>query len=98
MQNKVEEKQKIRDFLQVLKGNYGTLPKYAYVSKEFDNKVYYSGPIVDDDEMVAAIHTLFFGSWSTSGGEVAKFEILYSNIGLRTLPVRIQKLLRINFP
>lgn len=54
---------------------YGVLPKFAHnmVGKD-PNKVYYSGPYFDNSEISAAIETLLFGKWSSSGEVCARFE------------------------
>lgn len=54
---------------------YGVLPKFAHnmVAKD-PKKVYYSGPYFDGSEISAAIETLLFGKWSSSGEVCARFE------------------------
>ena len=81
MQRKTDkdiQKEQINEFIKKLSNQYGSLPKYSHLTSTFNNKMYYSGPVVDNNEIVAAIHTLLFGGWISGGGEVAKFEIEYS--------------------
>jgi len=54
------------------------IPKYAYLSKKFNNKVYYSGPNLDEKDMEAMVDTLYNGKWFTSGEKVAEFENAFS--------------------
>lgn len=58
---------------------YGFLPKFAHnLNPELKNKVYYSGAYFDNNEICAAIETLLFGKWSSSGEVCAKFEKEFS--------------------
>ena len=65
----------ISEFISTMTKKYGYLPKFAHniVSKD-PKKVYYSGPYFDNNELIAAIDTLLFGKWSSSGEVCAKFE------------------------
>jgi CDP-6-deoxy-D-xylo-4-hexulose-3-dehydrase len=68
-------KNDIKQFLKQMSEKYGFLPKFAHnLNPDLKNKVYYSGPYFDDNEMSAAIETLLFGKWSSSGEVCAKFE------------------------
>lgn len=69
----------IKKFLAIMSEKYGYLPKFAHnLNGNAENKVYYSGPYFDENEMVAAIETLLFGKWSSSGEVCAKFEKEFS--------------------
>ena len=58
---------------------YGYLPKFTHnLNPELKNKVYYSGAYFDNNEICAAIETLLFGKWSSSGEVCAKFEKEFS--------------------
>jgi CDP-6-deoxy-D-xylo-4-hexulose-3-dehydrase len=74
-----EIRKSINEFLQKLVEKHGYLPKFAHnlVAKD-KNKVYYSGPYFDHNEMAAAIETLLFGKWSSSGETCVKFEREFS--------------------
>lgn len=65
----------ISKFIQEMTKKHGHLPKFAHnlVGKD-KKKVYYSGPYFDNNELVAAIETLLFGKWSSSGETCARFE------------------------
>lgn len=72
-------KDDIKKFLAIMSEKYGYLPKFAHnLNGNAENKVYYSGPYFDENEMVAAIETLLFGKWSSSGEVCAKFEKEFS--------------------
>ena len=70
-----EKKQEINEFITKMTDKYGVLPKFAHnmVAKD-PKKVYYSGPYLDGSEISAAIETLLFGKWSSSGEVCARFE------------------------
>jgi len=75
-------KNKIQNFLSELRQEHTLFP-YIYNSKlkDFDpNKdwIFYSGPVWDDDEAVAAIETFISGKWLPSGEKVALFEAQFS--------------------
>jgi len=77
MQNSYKEDIKL--FLEQLKKKYGFLPKFAHnLNPDLKNKVYYSGAYFDDNEISAAIETLLFGKWSSSGEVCARFEKEFS--------------------
>ena len=69
----------IKNFVLGLQDKYGKLPKFAHnLVNSNPNKVYYSGPYFDENELTAAIETLLFGKWSSSGEICAKFEREFS--------------------
>jgi CDP-4-dehydro-6-deoxyglucose reductase, E1 len=72
-------KQDIQNFVAEMGRKYGVLPKFAHnlVSKS-PEKVYYSGPYFDEAELTAAIETLLFGKWSSSGEVCMRFEQAFS--------------------
>lgn len=73
-------KKDIREFIEKMIGKYGYLPKFAHnLNPDLKNKVYYSGAYFDNDEISAAIETLLFGKWSSSGEVCTKFEKEFSN-------------------
>jgi len=66
-------------FVNNLKQKFGYIPKFAHnLNPELKNKVYYSGAYFDNNEICAAIETLLFGKWSSSGEVCAKFEKEFS--------------------
>ena len=57
--------------------------KYAY-NQKCEIPVYYSGPVWDKEELIAAITSLVGGLWLSSGEQVKKFENKFSkSIGLK---------------
>ena len=74
-----EFKEEIKDFVLKLQEKAGTLPKFCHnlLSKD-PKKVYYSGAFFDENELTAAIDTLLFGKWSSSGEACSKFEKEFS--------------------
>lgn len=69
-----EVRQRIENFVEELKTDYGSLPKCAHNQNAPANKVYYAGSCYDNKELVAGIEAFLFGKWS-SGGEIShKFE------------------------
>lgn len=75
---------KIRKFLEELREEHTLFP-YIYNSKmkNFNPEkdwVYYSGPVWDDEEAVAAIETFVTGKWLPSGEKVAQFEAEFSRM------------------
>lgn len=70
-----DQRIEIFKFVEEMSRKYGHLPKFAHnlVAKD-KKKVYYSGPYFDNGELVAAIQTLLFGKWSSSGEMCARFE------------------------
>ena len=72
-------KDDISAFIKQMGEKYGRLPKFAHNAVAKDpKKVYYSGPYFDDSELVAAIDTMLFGKWSSSGEVCARFEREFS--------------------
>lgn len=73
------QREDISKFIQEMSSKYGFVPKFAHnlVAKD-KKKVYYSGPYFDNNELVAAIETLLFGKWSSSGETCARFEREFS--------------------
>jgi len=72
-------KEDIKFFISQMVEKYGFLPKFAHnLNPELKNKVYYSGAYFDNNEICAAIETLLFGKWSSSGEVCAKFEKEFS--------------------
>jgi CDP-6-deoxy-D-xylo-4-hexulose-3-dehydrase len=72
-------KEDIKNFISQMVEKYGFLPKFAHnLNPELKNKVYYSGAYFDNNEICAAIETLLFGKWSSSGEVCAKFEKEFS--------------------
>ena len=72
------KKEKIDNFLDEIISEFGDIPKFAYGTKEFNNKVLYSGPSYDKKELANAIEALLFGKWAASGENVYKFERKFS--------------------
>ena len=73
----MNKKQVIVDFInQVKKEQF--IPEYCHNLKGAKNKVFYSGPLMDDDELIEAIDSLLFGKWFSSGEKVYKFEQEFS--------------------
>lgn len=54
------------------------IPEYCHNLKGDKNKVFYSGPLMDDDELIEAIDSILFGKWFSSGEKVYKFEQEFS--------------------
>ncbi len=73
----MNKKEIIKDFLTKIREEQ-FIPEYCHNLKSHENKVFYSGPLFDDDELVEAIDSLLFGKWLSSGEKVAKFENEFS--------------------
>jgi CDP-4-dehydro-6-deoxyglucose reductase, E1 len=73
-----DHRTEILAFIASFREAHGALPKFAYNLKEFNNKVYYSGPWYEDAELAAAIEALLVGKWASSGTYVHKFEQEFS--------------------
>lgn len=75
-------KLKIREFLSGLKNEHKLFPYlYNKTDDHFDAQndwVYYSGPVWDEEESIAAIETFIAGKWLPSGEKVAAFESQFS--------------------
>lgn len=72
----MEEKEYIKNFINGCRENFGQVPNFIHTTKE--NKVNYSGPYFNDDELVASIHSLLFGKWLSAGEKVREFEKAFS--------------------
>jgi len=79
MENLNNHREEVAEFVKKMGEKYGFLPKFAHnmVAKN-PEKVYYGGPYFDNNELVAAIDTLLFGKWSSSGEVCARFEREFS--------------------
>jgi CDP-6-deoxy-D-xylo-4-hexulose-3-dehydrase len=77
---KNKQKEAINEFLDNIINEFGDVPKFAYGTKEFNNKVLYSGPSFDKKELSNAIEALLFGKWGASGENVYKFERKFSEL------------------
>ena len=67
---------KVKEFVSQMSLEEGFL-KSVYNNAPFipgETPVYYSGPFWDQDEIVAAVQSLLFGKWLSSGELVKKFE------------------------
>ena len=75
----LDPKKDISEFIKSMMEKHGTLPKFAHnmVAKD-KKKVYYSGPYFDENELTAAVESLLFGKWSSSGETCARFEREFS--------------------
>lgn len=73
----MNKKELIINFLKEVRQSY-FIPEYCHNLKDSDKKVFYSGPLIDDDELVEAIDSLLFGKWFSSGEKVYKFEQEFS--------------------
>ena len=73
-----EFKSDIKEFVLNMQKKHGLLPKFAHNLNAPANKVYYSGPFFDENELTAAIDALLFGKWSSSGEICAQFEREFS--------------------
>lgn len=72
----------ISDFRSLLQKHGIDSPAFCHGSKVFDAskpKCLYSGPLFDDEEIVAAVSALVEGKWSVVGEHVRKFERLFSS-------------------
>lgn len=63
----------VSKFVDDMFAKYG-VPKYCHTTKEFDGKVLYAGFYWDQEEIKAAVDSLFFESWFVSGPSITKFE------------------------
>ena len=77
----IERRKKIRDLVDDFSSEKNFLKSiYNKHSKGFDPEkdyVYYSGPYWTEEEFVAAIDSLLFGKWVSSGEKVRKFEVKF---------------------
>jgi len=74
----MNKREVIKEFILKLQKEHGNLPKFCHNLNAPKNKVYYSGAYFDENEMAAAIETLLFGKWSSSGETCAQFEKEFS--------------------
>jgi len=72
----INAKQLIKEFVDKVKQT-SFIPQYCHNTKD-TNKVCYSGPLIDEDELIEAIDSLLFGKWLSSGEKVNKFEKEFS--------------------
>ena len=66
----------IKDFRALLEKHAIAYPEFAYGRQPFNPakpKVYYSGPVFDAEEMVAAVSALVEGKWSVGGEKMLSF-------------------------
>jgi len=73
----MNKKEIIKNFISEVKKDH-FVPEYCYNQRGAKNKVYYSGPLMDEDELVEAIDSLLFGKWFSSGEKVYQFEREFS--------------------
>lgn len=73
-----EYREEIKNFIRSLESKTGRLPKFCHNLNAPKEKVYYSGAYFDENELSAAIDTLLFGKWSSSGETCAQFEREFS--------------------
>ena len=73
----MNKKEIIKEFLNKVK-QIQFIPEYCHNLKGSRNKVFYSGPLMDDEELIEAIDSLLFGKWFSSGEKVYKFEQEFS--------------------
>lgn len=75
-------KDKISAFMKSLQEEHDLMPyTYNIRGRDFEpgkDTVFYSGPVWDNGEVVAAIEALLAGKWLASGENVAKFEVAFS--------------------
>ncbi len=71
------------DFRALLEKHKIAHPRFAYGLEQFDPakpKLYYSGPVFDAEEIVAATAALVEGKWSVAGEYVHRFEREFSKV------------------
>lgn len=71
----IDIKSEIKEFIKSIRSKT-KVGKYIYNNslEENPNKVFYSGPYWDDEEIAAVIETILTGKWLSSGENVHKFE------------------------
>ena len=73
----MNKKELIKNFIkEVQKTQF--VPEYCHNLKGAKDKVYYSGPLMDEEELTEAIDSLLFGKWFVSGEKVFQFEREFS--------------------
>jgi len=70
-------------FVSPVLGNPPDMDRLVEIAKTHNlkgakDKVYYSGPLMDEDELTEAIDSLLFGKWFVSGEKVYQFEREFS--------------------
>jgi CDP-6-deoxy-D-xylo-4-hexulose-3-dehydrase len=73
----MNKKELIKNFIQEVQ-KIQFVPEYCHNLKGAKNKVYYSGPLMDEEELTEAIDSLLFGKWFVSGEKVYQFEREFS--------------------
>lgn len=71
-------KQDIYSFLEELEKKYGAIPKMAHNLFNSNERVHYSGPFFDKNELSAAIEAFLFSLWHSSGDYCSNFENEFS--------------------
>lgn len=69
-----EARERILAMLDELEQEHGVLPRFAHNLQGQTDRVLYSGPLYDHEELAAAIETFILGKWFASGDQVARFE------------------------
>jgi CDP-6-deoxy-D-xylo-4-hexulose-3-dehydrase len=71
----------LTDFRELLAKHNISAPRFAHGAAAFNPakpQCLYSGPIYDEDELVAGVGALVEGKWAVAGEHVARFERLFS--------------------
>ena len=71
-----DKHQHIKDFIKSTKDKFGSIPKFIHTTA--DNKVNYSGPYFDDEEIEEMLDSVLFGTWLAAGDKVHQFEEAFS--------------------
>ena len=69
-----QARERILAMLAELEQEHGVLPRFAHNLQGQTDRVLYSGPLYDHEELAAAIETFILGKWFASGDQVARFE------------------------
>jgi CDP-6-deoxy-D-xylo-4-hexulose-3-dehydrase len=72
-----DKRKHIEEFLCKTKSIYGTIPKFIHTTPD-SRSANYSGPTFDDEELIAILDSVLFGSWLSSGESVRRFEKAFS--------------------
>lgn len=75
--NNFEKINLIKEFLNKVKQT-NFIPEFCHNQKSNSNKIYYSGPLFSDDELIEIIDSILFGKWLSSGEKVHRFEQEFS--------------------
>ena len=78
MKKPVDRKDHIRQFVEGMKDIYGDIPKFVHTTPK--GRVNYSGPTFNDEEVIAMIDAMMFGTWGSGGELVMKFEKEFSEM------------------